>query len=234
MKRICIALLLGGWLSAGAQHHMDEKYIPMITHTIGGSFQKFDGLNGRVANLPQFKKLPDYTATLGIGWLKERNRLISGGGATVGSSMSGDKDERSSTIRYLALNADIGYDLLKSEKILLYPLAGLGLQKYQAIFYRDNSEVPFNDVLQSPGVQNNISSVRFNNMFFVYRLGLGFSLRAPKRPSYSIGLQAGYSGSFKNKEWRSKENQSLANAPTDKISQVFVGLVFTSRPHMMK
>ncbi|MEP7143934.1 MAG: hypothetical protein ABI707_13725 [Ferruginibacter sp.] len=234
MKLIFSLFFLGVSFGAIAQHNKKDKVLPMVSHGIGGSFQKFDGLNGRVANLPQYKQLKDYTATLGLGWLKEQNRVISGGGINIGSSMSGHHDEKSSTIRYFGLNADIGYDLLKSEKMMLYPLAGLGFQKYQAIFYKDNSAVAFNDVLESTEVRNSISSVRFNNSFFVYRLGFGFSVRSPKSPSNTIGIQAGYTGSFKKNDWKSNENQSLGNAPRDKISQFFIGLILTNKPMIMK
>ena len=44
-----------------------EKYLPSITRSLGGSFQQFDKLNGRVANLPQYESLKGYTATLGLG-----------------------------------------------------------------------------------------------------------------------------------------------------------------------
>jgi len=234
MKIIISFFFFGIALSSYAQHDNKNGTRPMITHIIGGSFQQFDGLNSRVANLPQYKQLKDYAAVLGLGWLKERNRLISAGSFSIGSSMSGGHDEKSSTIRYFALNADIGYDLLKSEKIMLYPLAGLGFQKYQAIFYKDNSSVAFDDVLESPEVQNSISSTRFTNPFFVYRLGIGFLVQSPKDPRFSIGIQAGYSGSFKKSSWRSNENQSLGNAPGDKISQFYFGLVLTSKGMFMK
>lgn len=227
MKIIISFLLLGFALSANAQHHSKDKMIPMVSHGIGGSFQQFDGLNSRVAGMPEFQQLKDYTGTLSLGWLKEHKRVISNGGLTVGSSMSGDRDKKSSTIRYAAINADLGYDLVKSEKVMLYPLAGLGFQKYQAIFYKDNSGIAFNEVLQSSSVKNSISSVRFNNSFLVYRLGFGVSVKSPKHPSHSIGLQAGYVGSFKDHAWRSNENQVLGNSPKDKISQFFVGLVLT-------
>ncbi len=234
MKVIISFFLLGIALSSNAQHGKKDKFIPMFTHSIGASFQQFDGLNSRVANLPQFKQLRDYTATLGLGWLKECNRVISAGGITLGSSMSGDRDEKSSAIRYIGVNADLGYDVIKSEKVMLYPLAGLGFQKYQAIFYKDNSAVAFNDVLQSTSVKNSISSVKFNNAFLIYRFGFGVSIKSPKDPSKSIGFQAGYSGSFKKHAWKSNENQSLGNAPEDRISQFFVGLVFSSKPMFMK
>jgi len=234
MKVIISILLLGISLSSNAQHGKKDKFLPLITRSVGGSFQQFDGLNSRVANLPQYKQLKDHAATLGLGWLKERNRIISGGGITIGSSMSGERDKKSSTIRYIGFNADLGYDLLKTEKIMLYPLAGLGFQKYQAIFYKDNSAVDFNDVLQSPAVQNSISSVKFNNSFLVYRLGFGISVKSSKYPSNSIGIQAGYTSSFKKHAWRSNENQVLGNAPEDKISQFYIGLVLTCKPWLMK
>jgi opacity protein-like surface antigen len=232
MKITIITIFSCFTFAASAQQGM--KFTPMITHSIGGSFQKFDGLNSRIANVPQYKQLKDYAATLGLGWMKERNRVISNAGVNIGSSMSGDHHKNSSTIRYFGVNADIGYDLLKSDKLMLYPLAGIGFQQYQAIFYRDNSNVDFDDVLESPAVQNNISSVRFNNSFAVYRFGVGFSLQSPRHPSCSVGLQAGYTGSFKTNGWRTKESQLLANAPQDKVSQFFVGIVFTSRPMFMK
>jgi len=230
MKKIISFLFLGIASASYAQH---SGVTPMASFTIGGSFQQFDGLNSRIAGVPQYKQLKDHAATLGIGWLKERNRVISNGGITIGSSMGGDNDEKSSTIRYYSITADIGYDVLKSERTMLYPFAGLGFQKYQAIFYKDNSAVLFDDVLQSTEVQNSIRSVRFNNPFFVYRLGFGFSLKSPKYPSCSIGIQAGYTGSFITNSWKSSENQSLGKAPQDKVSQFFVGLVLTSRPMFM-
>ncbi|MES2773996.1 MAG: hypothetical protein V4722_07415 [Bacteroidota bacterium] len=235
MKVITSVFLACIALSGNAQNDTAEScmMIPMFTHNIGGSFQKFDGINGRVAGLPQFEQLKDYTATLGLGWLKEKNRMISSGSLTIGSSMTGDRDKKSSTIRYYGINADIGYDVIKSARVMFYPFVGLGFQRYQAIFYKDNSAVDFDDVLETPSVRNNISPAKFNNTFFVYRAGLGFSVSSPKCPGSSIGLQAGYTGSFKSHAWKSSENQALGNAPVDKISQVFASLVFISTPKFM-
>lgn len=233
MKILISSLLVLACFMTQAQFHSGGVR-PVITKSIGASFQSFDGLNARVAGLPQFEQLKDHAATLGLGWMKEQKRVISAGGITVGSSMSGDKDEKSSTIRYIGVNADLGYDVIPSDRVILYPLVGLGFQHYQAIFYKDNSAVAFDDVLSSPTVQNNIRSVRFNNSFFVYRAGLGFHLKSPKNAANTIGLQAGYTGSFKDRNWRSNENQGLANAPKDNVGQFFVSLVFTSAPWMGK
>ena len=230
-------MLIGISLSSAAQHHKEhdkkDHFLPLITRGLGGSIQQFDALNGRIAGLPQYKELRNYAGTLSLGWFKERNQFISDAGITAGSSMSGDRDKKSSTIRYIGFNANIGYDVLESEKIMLYPLAGIGFQKYQAIFYKDNSGVDFNNVLQSSTVQNSISSVKFNNAFLVYRVGFGVSVKSPKYPSNSIGIQAGYTGSFKKHAWKSNEDQVLRNAPEDRVSQFYVSIVLTSKPWFM-
>jgi hypothetical protein len=241
--RILISLLFTGLaLSAVAQkeHHPmkydKEKmkhYLPSVTRTLGGSFQSFDGLNARVANLPQYKSLRDYTATIGLGWLKEMNRFVSDAGVTLSNSLSGHRDEKSSTIRSIGVNANFGYDVLKDEKITLYPFAGIGFQTWQAIFHKDNTAVDFNDVLESTTVEHSIESVKFRNNFLVYRAGVGVLFKSPKYPSSSIGLQAGYTGSFRKNAWRSNEGQSLGNAPTDRISQFYFSVILTSKPWMM-
>ncbi len=241
--RIFICLFCTGLaLSAAAQqqHHAMKydkekmkQYLPSMTRTIGGSFQHFDGLNARVANLPQYKTLRNYTPAIGLGWLKEMNRFVSDAGITLSNSLSGHHDEKSSTIRSIGFNANLGYDVLKSEKITLYPFAGIGFQAWQAIFHKDNSAVDFNDVLESPTIQHSIESVKFKNDFWVYRAGVSVLFKSPKYPSSSIGLQAGYTGSFRKNAWRSNEGQSLGNAPTDRISQFYFSVILTSKPWMM-
>jgi hypothetical protein len=211
-----------------------KQFMPAMTRTAGVSFQSFDGLNARVAGQPQYDPLKDHAFTLGLGWMKEMNRVVSDMGFTVGSSLTRKRDEQSSTIRHIGFNANIGYDILKSEKVTLYPLVGLGAQHYQAVFYRDNSAVDFDDVLGAPTVRNSIEPVKFNNRFFVYRAGIGVAFKSPKYPSNSIGLQAGYTGSFRKHAWKSSAGQSLENAPEDRISQFYVTLALASSPWMMK
>jgi hypothetical protein len=239
MKAIMFPLLLSLSLSAVAQHHKDDnkdkkdRFMPLITRGIGGSFQKFDGINGRVAGLPQYKQLKDYTATLSLGWIKEYNHFITGADAMIGSSMSGDRDSKSSTIRYIGAGFYFGYNVLNSNTVMLYPLAGLGFQKYQARFFKDNTAVDFNNVLTSSATQNNIRPVDFKNSFVNYRLGFGLAFKNPKYPSNSIGLQATYTGGFKSHAWRSSDDQTLSNSPEDKLTQFNVGLIFTAAPWFM-
>ncbi|MFT3934776.1 MAG: hypothetical protein QM726_14220 [Chitinophagaceae bacterium] len=234
MKSLLLLALLSIGLCTYAQDNQMSKteMMPEISRAAGISFQKFDGLNGRIANFPQYKEVRNATGVLQLGWFKENHQFISQINIMGGSSMSGDRDKRSSTIRYLGVGADIGYDFLKSEKIALFPLIGLGYQRYQARFYRDISTTNFDDVIASPTLQNNIRSLDFVNGFFNYRAGFGIAATSAKY-ACSIGLQAMYTGSFKDHAWRSSQDQSLANAPTDKLSQIYAGVVLTCRPFAM-
>lgn len=230
-------LILCAAISVSSFAQTDKKQwekVPMLsTHSIGISFQKFEGLNQSIAAFPQYKGLRDYMGTLSMGSLMVQKNFITGITLTGGSSMSGDRDKKSSALRFLGAQLNFGYDVIPSEKFMLYPLVGIGFEGYQAKFYKDNSSVNFTDVLNSSTTQNNIRPVKFTNKFATYNLGLGFTVKAPKCSS-SIGIQAGYSGSFKDMAWKSSDMQQLANAPADNLSRFQVGLVFSGMPHFMK
>jgi hypothetical protein len=242
MKMFITSLMLLAACSAAAQdrpmhkkHDWKdmEKYIPSMTRSLGGSFQQFDKLNGRVANLPQYESLKGYTATLGLGMIREMNRVVSEMNINIGSSLSAHRDRKSSTIHYIGFNANMGYDVLNKKMVSLYPFVGLGYQVYQAVFYRDNTAVDFNSVLGLPGIQETISPIKFRNDFFVYRAGIGVQLKSVRYPSNAIGLQAGYTGSFRKNAWRSKDGQALNNAPRDGISQFYFSVILSSAPWQM-
>ena len=99
MKIIMSLFLLCAVATSQAQEVKKVKAHPQIFHSIGGSFQDFEGLNNRVANRPEYKTLRDNGGTLGLGWIADCNRLITSGSLTLGSTMSGDKHKRSSTVR---------------------------------------------------------------------------------------------------------------------------------------
>lgn len=223
------ALLITGTGFAQMKSNSND-YLPMSTIGVGIGFQDFDGLNSRIAGEPAYRSLKDYTGIVHLGWLKERNRLVSQGNLTLGSSMSGDRNRQSSTTRFIGIGADIGYDVLAQERIMLYPFAGIGYEWYQAKFFRDVSNIDFDDVLESPILQNGISPIRFNNSFFTYKVGLGVNLFAPKERGASVGLQAAYTGSFQDREWRSKDGQDLRNAPEDRLGRFQISLILTHSP----
>lgn len=240
MKNMIVLLLCAVTFSANAQkgknkkdkwHHMKGD-MSIMTRGIGVSFQKFDALNSRIAGFPQYKALPDHMWTLSGGSMHVEKNFISQFTIGAGSSLTGNPDKRSSAMRYIGGGIDFGYDLVPAETVMLYPLVGIGAETYQAKFYKDVSAVDFDLAATSSTVQNSNRSVKFNNSFLTYRLGLGLAFKSPKHPG-SVGIQAGYTGSFKDRSWKTSENQTLANAPKDGLSRFAVSLVFTGGGMMM-
>ena len=241
MKIITLILLCTVSLSAAAQEKTDKNtkwekmknYMPQMTRGAGISFQQFKGLNNRIAGFPQYDALKNQMWTISLGSMHVIKNVISQLSVNAGSSLTGHPDEKSSTMRFLAGGFDLGYDVIPAERIMLYPLVGIGAENYHAIFYKDVNAVTFNDVANSSTVQNNIRSLKFINTFFTYRLGMGVAFKEPKG-NHTIGLQAGYAAGFKNKSWKSSENQTLAGAPVDGLKRFAVSLVLTGDMMMKK
>ncbi|HEX2684260.1 MAG TPA: hypothetical protein VHL77_10020 [Ferruginibacter sp.] len=244
MKQIIVMLLCGISLSAVAQdkpkndwykgHWKSMKdHTPVMTKGIGFSSQQFTNLKNRLAGFPQYAPLRDHMWTLSMGSMQNMNNFISQITVTAGSSLTGDPDKKSSTMRFLSGGFDIGYDFIPASRVMVYPMAGLGVECYHAILWKDVNAVNFDDVANSPTLQNSIRSVKFKNTFFTYRLGLGIGFKSPDG-NHGIGVQAGYIGSFKDKAWKSAENQSLNGAPVDDLKRFQVSLVFTGNMMGMK
>ncbi|CAN5893501.1 hypothetical protein BH11BAC4_BH11BAC4_05160 [soil metagenome] len=231
MKRIVLFLAIIISLSSYGQKMNKGTYFS--TSGIGVSFQKFENLNSRIANFPQYKALKDHDFTLTMGSMKVMRNFISSLSVTGGSSLSGDRHKRSSSLNFLSGGLDLGYDVIPGDMIMLYPMVGIGAEGYQAKYHLDNSTVPFDVVLGSPTTQNNIQSLKLTNSFVTYRLGLGFAVKSPKQMG-TIGIQAGYTGSFKDREWKSAEGQTLGGAPKDNLSRFQVSLVMMGMPKFMK
>jgi hypothetical protein len=234
MKIIILFFMAGISLSLHAQPDMKNFDPPLLTRSIGVSFHSFDGLNSRIANRDEFEQLKDHSGTLSLGCMHIYKRFVSNIDFIAGSSMSGDRHKKSSTVGYLGAGIDLGYDVIAADKIILAPLVGIGGQGYIARFFRDDSEVPFDLVLTSPDVQTAIKPVDFKNSFFVYRLGFALAAKHPKDRSRTFGIQARYVGSFNNSAWKSGENQDLADAPKDRLGQFQISLVASGMPQFMK
>ena len=219
----------------GKKQHWDKmkKYKPLMTRGVGVSIQQFKGLKSRMTAFSQYDALKNHMYTISLGSMHVMNNFVSQSTITAGSSLTGHPDEKSSTMRFLSGGFDLGYDVIPAERVMLYPMVGIGAEHYHAIFYKDVNGVNFNDVANSPTVQNNIRSLKFINTFFTYRLGLGIAFKAPNS-NHSIGLQGGYTAGFKKKSWKSSENQTLAGAPDDGLKRFSVSLVFTGDMMMKK
>lgn len=234
MKTIMLIALSIFSLSAMAQEKTDRKAkwakmkskMPVMTRGIGVSFQNFDQLNNRIAGFPQYSGLKNHMYTLSAGSMHVDKNFVSQMTITGGSSLSGNPNKKSSTLRTIGGGVDLGYDVIPSAKIMLYPLVGIGAETYHAIYYRDVNAVEFDAVANSTTVQNSIRKTKFVNSAFTYRLGLGFAVKSPK-DNGSIGFQAGYVSGFHDEKWKSAEYQNLNNAPHDIIKRFSVSLIFT-------
>jgi hypothetical protein len=196
-----------------------------IFHSHGMSFQKFEDLNKRVVAYPQFEQPKNATGTFQFGRFAERNRLISVLSINGGSSLSGNREKKSTSTSYFGLSADVGYNLLKSSRVSLYPFAGLGSETYKVKFNRDASSVPFDSVLLSSNFQQRVENLVFNNSFIVYRLGVGMFVTSRKHVQNSIGLQVGYTGGFSPQEWKINTSQTLLNSPKDELSKIAASIL---------
>ncbi len=204
-----------------------KNYKPIMVKTAGVSFQEFENLNSRIGGFSQYKQMKKHMYTLSLGSMHVIKNFIHTASISVGSSLSGDPDEKSSAVRFLAGGLDFGYDVIPAARVMLYPTVGIGAEKYHAVFYKDVNAVTFNNVANSSAAQNDIRSVKFVNNFMTYRLGLGLGFKSPDG-GHSIGLQGMYIGSFKDdKAWRSGESQLLSGAPVDDLERIAVSLVIT-------
>ncbi len=210
---------------ANAQNKRKAEVKRLFFHSHGISFQKFENLNKRVTAYPQFEQPKNSTGTLQFGMFAERNRLITGYSFNAGSSLSGDREKKSTATNFLGLSIDVGYDLIKSSRLSLYPFAGLGYETYKLKFNRDASTVPFDSVLLSNNFQQRVENSVFNNSFIVYRLGIGIFVTSKKHVQNSLGLQVGYTGGFSPQKWKINGTQTLLNSPKDKLSKITASIL---------
>ncbi|MBK7308313.1 MAG: hypothetical protein IPI88_15685 [Chitinophagaceae bacterium] len=72
---------------------------PIMTHGIGVSFLNFDALNHRIAGFPQYDGLNNRMWTLTAGSMHVMNNFVSQMTVTGGSSLTGNPNKKSSTLR---------------------------------------------------------------------------------------------------------------------------------------
>lgn len=190
-------------------------------HSHGISYQKFENLNNRISLYPQYASLKNTVGTLQFGLITERRKTSIIYSFSTGSSLSGNKETKSSSTKFIGGSVDLAYHMIGRKQISFYPLLGLGYERYSIVLRKDNSMVPFDSVLQNNNVQQNSEPLQFTNAFVVYKMGLGINARSLKHPRNSIGLQGGYIGGFNNRTWRINGTQLLFNSPKDNLSKFF-------------
>ena len=207
-------------INAQAQTKTKSAVKRYLFHSHGFSFQKFENLNTRIKAFPQYEQLKKTTGTLQFGLFTEYDKIIVGYSGNFGSSLSGDKNKKSSATKFLGGLIDVGYSIFKTERISIFPYAGLGYERFKAVFNKDISAIAFDSVLVSNSVRQNTEQLIFTNAFAVYRVGVGTFVTSKKYPQNSVGLQVGYSGSFGENDWKINNTQTVFNSPKDKLSKI--------------
>ena len=204
-----------------AQSKENPKVVRYFFHSHGISFQDFKNLNARVRSFPQYADLKRSTGTLEFGLITKRDKTLILYNFIVGSSLSGNKEKKSTATKFLGGSIDLGYNVLEKNNLSIYPFLGLGFVKYSVLLKKDYSSIPFDSLLQNSTVQQNVSPLNFNNNFLAYKTGIGINLKSVKHPRNSAGLQMGYSGSFNKSKWKVNNTQLLDNSPKDLLSKLF-------------
>jgi hypothetical protein len=211
--------------STQAQSDKKAKVKRYLYHSHGISFQNFENLNARVALYPQYAKAKSSTGTLQFGVFAQRNRWLTSYSINGGNSLSGDRKKKNSATIFLGSSADLGYNIIQSNRLSIYPFAGFGYENYKLKYNRDISALPFDSVLQSSAYLQEIEQPVFNNAFLAYRFGFGMFVTSRKFQQNSIGLQVGYTGSFGEKDWKANKTQILLNSPQDALAKVFASVL---------
>jgi len=234
MKKLLLLLLTLISISSFSQNEDSVISSPDNTHIyygIGAAGQNFAGIGSRIALRPEYEALRKTEASLSIGLTREINSLMVDYNLSFGSSLSGDRERKSSSIISFGYSFTLGVNLCRNysprHRIKLWPFAGIGIQTFKVALNKDLAAVPFDSVLQSTNWQQRTAPLRFSNTFFTYKTGVAIDFVSKHNKRSAYGLRAGYIGSFKSKDWRINEEQVLANAPTDKLSRWFATLQVT-------
>ena len=208
-----------------------KKSIPIrhITHAHGASYQRFPAISANIVSAANYKKPNPIIGTLHFGLITERDKTIFKYFLNGGNGFSGNKKTQSTATKMIGFSVDFGYYLINQKRFAIYPLAGLGYDRYTLILNRDNSVIPFDSVLQNPATRQRTNPVKLSNTFFHYRIGAGIKFNSVKHPRNSIGFDAGYGSSFKGNDWKINNTQTLAQSPNEKLSKYFALILISYR-----
>ena len=224
--KMSVVVFLFFTINTNAQIKTKPTVKRYLFHSHGISFQKFNNLDNRIKAYSQYEQLKNTTGTLQFGFFTEyKNNFIIGYSGNFGSSLSGDKNKKSSSTKFIGGAIDVGYCIFKTNRVSIFPYAGLGFEEFKAVFNKDISTIAFDSVLASNNVRQRTERLIFTNAFAIYRAGLGTFVTSKKHPQNSIGLQVGYSGSFGEKDWKINNTQSLFNSPKDKLSKISASIL---------
>lgn len=235
MKNLSFLLLMLLQLSA-VRAQENKKYPKEIGDStvtfgyvsVGYVHNNFEKLNNVVkATSGLYETVPTQLYSFGLGWVTEhkKSKIISVFDFFINNSFTGNRDKKSTNLLNLSANLNIGYNFSKKDNYRLYPYAGVGFNYFKAKLHKDVSGVDFTSVLTNPTTLQSIEPVSVTNNFLNYNVGFGFDLFSKKKDKKdAFGIFVSYQGGFTQRSWKSKDNQTLANAPSDKLGLFTIGL----------
>lgn len=230
MKKSFFAAMLLICIPSFAQQKKEDSDIFHIYWGFGLFGQTFSNLNSRIANHPEYEQLKSYQGGFVLGWVAETDKAVINFDLSFASSASGNAEKKSSNLVSYGVAANFGYNFSKNKNIRFYPLAGAGVETFQATLNKDLSAIPFDSVLQSSSTQQKTNSVIFLNRYFTYRLGAELDFFNKKHHNKGLGVRAGYVGGFSSRDWRINDDQILFNAPKDNLSRWFLSAQLMLKP----
>ena len=197
--------------------------------TLGVRTMDFAAVNERLA-ANQYPTLDSEMFTLGFGGYQQFDRFLigvdlAGFGTSPKETANGDyKVGVSGGIAQF----DLGYAALQRDRLLLYPLVGIG-GAGTTLQLQHNREVPFDDMLADPGRS---SSATIGAFVITPTIALEYVIAAgsPRRGirGLALGLQSGYTLTSRNGSWHMHQSD-LAAGPTLDLDGFFVVVTMGSR-----
>lgn len=186
MMSIIWALIVKITISGGAGGFGLWGLIP-DTESLNESFEKHG-----------IKKVKDvFYGWGGAGWGVVENLFIGGGG--FGTSKSTGKEDLSVEFSYGGGFFELGYSVLNTNLISIFPSLGIGGYEFDMRFIPKLSDIPFDSLIENPRriSEINISGILFNssiNLFIFLKKFTGLILRFGYfyLPSSSWELDGGY------------------------------------------
>ncbi|SMG14613.1 hypothetical protein [Sphingobacterium psychroaquaticum] len=212
---IYIALLLFSNLAASGQKKENNKpRLPFeITSSVGGELNRFSTLKGYLrANdmeSPNFRLFH-----IGLGVAYNFNPII------IGISLSGGNRggfaQRNSLQSYR--RAYISTNKIQHRSFIISPEIGIGYQRFSTYMVKDGGEGNFLDFMETRSNQ-----VKLNNRGTALDFALG--LKRIKNDRIYPFIRLGYRYGLRSNRW-SVENAHVYDAPSDRINNVYLQLLF--------
>lgn len=156
----------------------------------------FSGFNGILANY-NINLLNRINQSYGFHLGMTTNRII----WDLGFGYAGSKEQNKDSLRLSAdgesYSFNIGYELIKAKRLIISPILGIKLHRYELYNGAEDYEINMSEYLQNRDV-----NLAFNQMFASIGLDMSFALTKDMDDSYfSLGIQGAYLQKLTDKPW---------------------------------